>query len=517
MINNGRLSTSQRQDLAKIGGLQSMAAEIDGAVGNGKYAISELLSKANANTWLSKHFSTTKNLADTWWAYVPIGGGYYSTFALGKFTTTADTSRHLGRMMLGLVGTYVHHTSATKVGTFSNSNFDYTLGGSQCYSTVAGDTVLFNITGHTAVMRASLITNGGCAIVSVDGDWTKANRLPLFTNADFTAGKCRESDVGKRYVEMGSIGDNVPDYHFVLFDNLPDTSHTIVFETTGTKGSYSGGTRSYIGGVVGCSASDVGTTLNGTTKVIAHVEIVQDFAMQGASAMVYTPEVEKTTANTWEFLGEVHNAETDIEWVVEVDGADQTALSAGGYVQGAVVRFIKTTTIASTDNTSTPVARKRQNIVFSAYQDVNCTVDWSCEWLVDKRVRSSYPLMLPIGWFKIGTTTKKQDRWTDVSFGTYVSITTDLSSNDNAMHGFVEAMSCVISGVDHGVKAYAIMLDNGKSVNHFALSAPSLVSLHDRSDFYDKVYFFRSCQQNIERFKAGDKIGGKVGFGLKKI
>jgi hypothetical protein len=509
---------NSKSAIENIEGMTSSASEIDGSVKNkvpSSILDSTLLTKVKANTWLMKHFSSTKNLVDSYWAHVPIGDGYYSTFALGKFTTTVNTSKHIGRMILGLIGTYTHHTSAIKVGSFSSSTFDYTLGGNQAYSTTAGDTITFNINGHTAVARLSIITNGGCAIVSVDGDWTKANRLPLFTDADFISGKCRETDVGKRYIETGSVGDNVPDVHIPIFDGLDDSSHNVVFETTGTKNSISSGTRSYIGGVVGCSASDIGTTLNGTTKVFAHVEIVQDFAMQGSSAMIYTPEIEKNTANTWEFLGEVHSGETDIDWKIEVDGADQTSISSGAYAQGAVIKFIKTTTIATTDLISTPVCKKRQNIVFTAYHKINCTVDWSCEWLVDKRVRSSYSLMLPIGRFKIGTTTKVQDRWTQVNFGDYQSIPSDLNTNDNAMHGVEEAMYAVISSDKHDVKAYAVMLDYAKSVNYFSQSSPSFVTVHDRADFYDKVYFFRSTQQNLEIFKAGDKIGGVIGFGLK--
>lgn len=502
--------------------IKRSASEIDSGITKANNPItsnavdSSLLVKLKQNTWLTKHFSTSKNLVDSWWVHVPIGNGYFSTFAIGKFTTSVDTSRHLGRMMLGCIGTYTHHSSATKVGTWSLSNFDYSLGGNQAYSTTAGDTITFNIMGYTAVARLSLITNGGFAIVGIDGDFTKANRLPSFTNDDFVAGRCRESDIGKKYIETGSIGDNTPDYHYVLADNLIDTTHTVTFEATGTKGSYSGGTRAYIGGVVGCSASDIGSSPNGTTKVISHVEIVQDFAMQGSSAMTYTPEIEKTVANTWEFLGEVHSGETDLDFIVEVDGINQTTLANGAYVQGAVVKFIKTTTIANTDATSTPVCNKKQNIVFSAYQDINCTVDWSCEWLVNKRVRSSYPLMLPIGWFKIGTTTKKQDRWTKANFGNYETVSSDFTTNDNAMHGFVEAMSCVLSGENHDIRAYCAMLDGGRSVNYFSQSAPAFVTLHDRNDFYDKIYFFRSTQQNIERFLVGDKIGGKVGFGIKK-
>ena len=510
------------QKLIELSEISSSASEIDAGIEKVNNPItnnavdSSLLVKLKQNTWLTKHFSTTKNLADSWWVHVPIGNGYFSTFAIGKFTTSVNTSRHLGRMMLGCIGTYVSHTAATKAGTWLLSNFDYTVGGNQAYSQTAGDTITFNIIGHTIVGRLSLITNGGFAIVGIDGDFTKANSLPSFTHDDFVAGRCRESDIGKKYIETGSIGDNVPDYHYVLADNLIDTTHTVTFEATGTKGSYSGGTRAYIGGIVGCSASDIGSSPNGTTKVISHVEIVQDFAMQGSSAMTYTPEIEKTVANTWEFLGEVHSGETDLDFIVEVDGINQTALANGAYVSGAVVKFIKVTTIANTDAEAIPVAKKRQNIVFSAYQDVNCTVGWECEWLVNKRVRSSYPLMLPIGWFKIGTATKKQDRWTNAEFGTYKTVLSDFNSNDNAMHGFVESLSCIISGDNHSVQAFATMLDGGKSTNYFAQSSPSFVTIHDRADFYDKIYFFRSTQQNIERFLAGDIIGGKVGFGIKK-
>lgn len=474
---------------------------------------SSLLSKTKQNSWLNKHFSTTNILADTWWAHIPIGNGYFNTFALGKFISASNTSRHLGRMMLGLIGAYTHHTSGVKVGTWLSSTFDFTLGGNQAYSLTAGDTITFNTIGHTAVARLSKITNGGFSIVSIDGDYTKANRLPKFTNADLANGLCRTTDVGKCYVNSGASGANNPDCHVPLFEDLEDISHTITFETTGTKPTYSTGVRSYIGGVSGCSALNMSSNPNGSTIVINHIEIVQDFGTHGASAMIYTPEIEKTVTNTWEFLGEVHSGETDVLWLVEVDGVDKTSILANEYVAGSIIRFIKITTLANTDATSTPIAKKKQNIVFSAYQDTPCIVDWSCEWLIDKRVRSSYPLMLPIG--LIEGNSKKQDRWTSFKFGEYTTIETDITTNNDAMHGFVEAYSVEISSGLHNRKAFAAMLDGGKGINYFSLSAPSFVATHDRADRYDKIYFFRSTQQNIERFSVGDKISGKVGFGIK--
>jgi len=354
-------------------------------------------------------------------------------------------------------------------------------------------------------------------VVAIDGDWTAASRLPAFTADDFTAGLCRVSDVGKRYINTGTAAA-LSDHHFVLADGLSDASHVVTFETTGTKLSGSSAVRSYIGGVVGCSASDVGQSLISGTRVIANIESLHNPNGNGASAMVFTPDVEKATPGTYEFIGDIHGSETLEAFEVYVDGVDKSVISAGTYASGSVAQVRIVSTVASTDASATPVFRKAMTFSASAKQKIPLSVFWKINWLVKKRVRTSYVLMMPIGVINENSYTAStiNTRFDRVSFSDYDAIPSDLSTNNNTDHGNVVAMSAIATSSLHDVKAYACMLDGGAGIGYFSLSAPYNVFLNDRSDGYDKIYFARCSQQNVETFEVGDVISGAVGFGMIK-
>ena len=474
------------------------------------------------SSWLWKHSSTTLGLAASWWAFVPVStDGYYASFGLGTFNV-AGCIPHLGRMHLGLIGSFKHHSAGsgvTKTGAWTTSTVDYAPAGSASYSVTAGDQISFAVTGHTLVMRSVGMANGGYAVVSIDGSWTAANRLPVFTSADYGSGLCRASDVGKCYVNTGTNGLAWPDLHTPLAEGLADSAHTVVFEATNTKPTYSSATRAYIGGVVGCSAADVGQNLTSGARVIAFVETVHDFRGNGASAMVYTPSVEKATPGTYEFLGEVHGAETLESIVVEVDGVDRSAAAADAYYGGTVINIRVVSTVASTDATGTPVLRKNNNHTFSTTGACPAVTAMRHTWLVAKRVGSAYPLMLPIGVSRSagGAPALENTRWDKLYIGDYSSIPSDLTTNGNAQHGNVRTTLAVATSSQHTRKAYATLLDGGRCLDFFAHSGPDNAFVIDRSDGMDKVYFSRSSLTNIERFAVGDTVDGAIGFGIVKI
>lgn len=479
--------------------------------------------KTRLPSWIWKHHSTTQNLVGSFWVYVPIGSGYYATFGFGRWCpiATPNVVPHIGRHALGLIGSYLMHTAGSgvvKTGTWNTSALDYAPAGTLSYSQVAGDTITFSVTGHTLVARTIATLNGGYLVVAIDGDYTAATRLPTFTQSDYDAGLCRATDIGRRYINTGANGGALPDLHIPLADGLSDSLHVVTFEATGTKPSYSSAARGYIGGVVGCSVSDVGQNLVANTRVIAIVENVQDANQYGASAMVWTPEIEKAAAGTWEFLGEVHAGETQEAFEISVDAADQSALAVGAYASGSVISIRRVTTLASTDATATPLVRKTFSFTLSAFQDVPCQVSWTAAWLADKRVRSAYPLMLPVANEpNHAATAVINNRWDSINFGTYKSVSADLSGNANAKRGQVPALLSLVGSSLHRNVAYAVMLDGGRGVDGFSKAAPEYVFMHDRADGYDKVYFNRSTQQSIEKFVTGDVIGGVVGFGIVKL
>ena len=135
--------------------------------------------------------------------------------------------------------------------------------------------------------------------------------------------------------------------------------------------------------------------------------------------------------------------------------------------------------------------------------------------LVDKRLRSVYPLMLPMGQGKKTTAAIENTRFNTCKFGSYKSVVADFNLNNDGHRGNVPALSATIGSSDHNVTATAAILDGGKSVDYFVKGSPDYVFLSDRTDGYDKVYWQRSSQTNMITAYAGDVMSGAVGFKIE--
>lgn len=468
------------------------------------------------NSWLWKHLATTGTDAGSLWVHVPIGSGYHATFGIGTWGVGACLP-FLGRFCLGLIGTFKHHsagTGVTKTGAWTLSGGDTHPAGSSTQSSTAGDTISLAVTGHTLVLRNYRTTNGGYAVVSIDGSWTAANRLPLLTADDIAAGIGRPGDVGKAWINC--YANNVAaDFHTVLADGLSDGAHTVIIEATGTKPAAASTARVYVGGIVGCSAADVGQALVTNSRVMATVEKVFDLAHYGSSAFVPVFEIEKSSPGTYEFSAEIHGLETQEALVITVDGVDQSALAAGAYAGGSFVAYDRISTVASSDLPGTPVARRRVRHTFTGYSEVPCTVAWSQAWLVAKRVRSSYWAMLPIGMLNAaGNGMANNGRWDTVTIGDYTSVPTDLTTRNSAQHGNGLSLSASvgISGLTR--RAYVAALDGGLGADYFANACPDRNFVQDRTDFL-KIYCCRSTQNSSPiAFAVGDVARGVLGFGI---
>lgn len=466
----------------------------------------------NANaSWIYRSPATSTSIKNAWYFYVPVGRGYYNCAVFGdNMATGTPIAQNWGRYYLSKIGTYTHHTSATKIGTWTTISNDFAFGGSYCRSVTPGDTCSFSATGSVVVLKTVAISNGGYAIVSIDGSYTAANRCPVFTSADYAAGRCRSTDVGKAYINTYAVA-NVGDYHIVLADGLADSAHAIVFEATGTKATASSDVRAHIGGVVGCSAADVGQSPGGA-YAFANVEAVYEID-NGASAFLQVPEVENNAASTFEFLGDVHGAETVVSYSVAADGVSKTAMTLGTYTSGAVIRFNRVTTLASTDLPGTPAITKTTDVIFSASGVCPIIANTRMVFALAKRVRFNYPAMLPVRQINLDNGASENRRWTTASFGSYVAASTDMTIKDDVDRGNVPAYLARISGT-HGHVAYVGVIDGEQSVNSFFLSSSSPVFLLSKSAGDSKIYFCRSNSKSIESFSAGQITTTAAGWGI---
>jgi hypothetical protein len=447
---------------------------------------------------------------DVW---VPVStDGLYAMYTFATRSTNADATKQLWQIALGRVGLQVHHTEggATKTGTWTTSTSLTFPGGSGTYSVTAGDTIDFAIRGHTAVLRTTVTTNGGFAVVAIDGDFTIANRLPTFTADDFTAGLCRSDDVGRRYVRLhGYTGLNFLD--IPLFEGLSDASHTVRFEVTGTFPV--GGTpgRAYIASVVGCSSQDVGQSIGvGTNRFVARIEegAMPDAAeLSIALAPVMTLE-RNGTPGTFDFVGDNHLLETPVSFKVFSGVTDVTStLVAGQPISASVVNISIVSTVRRQDE-ATAMIRRTHDYVMSAGNRVPCMLTWRADVLEACRTNTWYTLMLLARGVSL-TGDLNYGRWGSVQFGSVDRSTpTDWNLTTQAVHHGVATIARVDSA--QGRTMYAAVLDGGVCVDHYARSATLPVFWQGSTR---KLYWSRVAGQ-VQELAAGQAFTGVVGWGI---
>ena len=108
----------------------------------------------------------------------------------------------------------------------------------------------------------------------------------------------------------------------------------------------------------------------------------------------------------------------------------------------------------------------------------------------------------------------KNTRWDQCAFGSFEAAPANMLTHDDASYGRVPGELILMGSSKHSTIAYCALLDGGRSVNHWARSAPDYTMLKDYTAGYVKGYISRSTQQMPELFAVGDKIGGVIGFGM---
>jgi len=474
-------------------------------------------------SWIWKSDATSgSTMINTWYFYVPVGRGYYNYFVFGNnflYPAAAD-NWVLGRVGQARIGTYTRHdapSGVTKVGSWTSVT--PAVGVFQngiCRSTTPGDQVTFSVTGSDIVHRVWGITNAGCAIVAVDGDWTNgANRLPVFNAADFAAGRCRASDVGKRYMNL-FFHTVVGDLHVPIASGLTDGPHTVTFEVTGTKCAPAQDVRCYIGGLVACSAANAADTPS-SVRAFAHVEPTFD-PITGPSAYPVVFEAEfASTPGSYEFRMGPHGGETNTSMKVIADGIDVTGTLAAGNYQAAIMTKVSiASTVATADAMGAPFATKTQDFFVGARGLMPCVCDTAIAFTSQKKVRSHYPAMMTLWAIRMDGTAgymeQYRGRWESHRIGTWVSSGLPDTVAVHTNYANTPARMASVTG-PHGNTAYVALLDGYESVKYFKNSY-NAVFLQRKTTKEDKIYFERSCQQAIETFSIGDVAKSLVGWGI---
>ncbi len=454
----------------------------------------------------------TSLVSDQRECYVPTDtAGVYLGAYFGKRVKvhTAETLTDIGLFRAGL---HTWHGSLTKVGSWTTSPTGVATGAFQAtgaaYSLTAGDTISGTITGTAAAIRVFLTTTNGYAIVAIDGDWTRANKLPTFTAADYSGGFCRASDVGKRYYSSYAVA---PSSDLIcLASDLAAGGHTITVEATGTKPTAASSTRAYVEGFAGCNGGVLGSA---NVYAVPIQWIYHDLLSWSAfdSVTQWAP----TGSVDYQFLGNIHGDNTQskevtttLAWYVNV--TDQTALATGTWASGQVIRCDHVSSLAHKVNTAIPVATRTRRWILAPSRKNPIMCDYKIEWLADGVVNIEYPVMLPVGEVVNYTIGMKQDAFATCNIGHYELPIP--SAHDNAMtYVSTETRRLIVTG--ESVQAWAELV--AEIPDRGGMYASSGGSMQDRSTKDKKLYAISAF--GPQPYTTGDTQRFVVGWGSRLL
>lgn len=445
-------------------------------------------------------------------AYVPIGSGGY--FFGAYFGNRSKTHAAVSLTDIGVFkpGLFTWHGSLTKSGTWVNSPANPAAGSfnstGALYSLTAGDTISGSVTGTVVAIRAYMTSNGGNGIVAIDDDYTRATRLPAFTDADYAANRCRESDVGKRYISsfnLASWNDCL-----CIADDLTAGTHTITVEVTGKKPEASSAARVMIEGFAGCN----GQTL-GSANVYA-VPVYWVYHDDGDwSAFCYVPQWAPAGSTDYQFLGEIHgdnvqSKEVTTSLAVYVGVTDQTALAAGSWATGTTITIDHVSTIAHKVNTATPVATKTRKYTLTAGRKhplmCHCKTVYSSAGVIN----IEYPVMLPIGEYENATNGMKQPHLSTYYVG-HVE-TPILGLNDNTVYYKATDVQRIIA-TGNEVEAWAEIVCHGSDSKQIYAGYGG--SYQDRSTRDEKAYIISAT--GPKPYSATEVREFTLGWGARPV
>lgn len=267
----------------------------------------------------------------------------------------------------------------------------------------AGDFVTFTpATGASRVgIRACVAINCGIALVEVDGDKTRANRLPtaqalvdlgrLASSALIAGGgTLNPTDRVLDTHPLASSPETTVDYdrHFAIADGLdPAVSHTVKITITAYKNAASSGTRLYVGGFTHATPT---TTLDTAGTALLPV---RRLLTQMGSAYEYAHQI--TASGTAAFIGNIHGYDTQTALTVYQDGG-VVVMTDGQILRGQAFELVRESALRHPSTGATNLALVTTNYRLTSD---GLWVTHSTTWQGTYTVNRSYPAMLPVDGF----------------------------------------------------------------------------------------------------------------------
>ena len=248
--------------------------------------------------------------------------------------------------------------------------------------------------------RTVAVSNEGVALVTIDGDATRANLLPT-AQALVTAGKLASSALvanggtlnpTDRVLDLYSAASaptSIIDYdrHYALADGLaPGSAHVVRLTLTGYKNTASSDIRLYVSGFTYGTTTTTSDTA--TAELLPAVRTLSQFD----SAYEYAHEFAISGATNYQYVGNIHGYDKGVTFRVYVDGEEVT-LADGDQRTGSLA-IVRTSELYHPDATTTKQADVATTYRFGA---AGMTVEWRTVWAVTgAKVRRCYPAMFPL-------------------------------------------------------------------------------------------------------------------------
>lgn len=362
------------------------------------------------------------------------------------------------------------------------------------FGTAAAQTFTFTTPANATRVgwRGPLVSNGGAAIVSIDGDKTLANLLPTaqdvinsgaYPNTILVAngGTANPTDRILDTYNAGSLPNN-PDVVVGLADSLAAGAHTVVLTPVGVARSVGGGTRVYFSGY--------GYALAATTITDAGVVSYSSHNLNSSqgSAWEYALQATFPVAGST-FVGSIHGYEAEDSVRVLVDGA-ATTLTAGQTVRAAAkVDVVRQTRLVSPDDGSTFA-----NVATTYHLDsLGLRVDFAISWVKSLNVTAAY-VMGPMNgkaWSSSGRAAQADTVFSQGSLLNYAPGPITLTGVGDNFLGNVATPAAWTYGGNYGLLMWQPNVNQW--TNNWSNSA-NFVAIEDRgtsTPFVTKIYFAR--------------------------
>lgn len=330
--------------------------------------------------------------------YVPVGSGtdYFGLHigVRGRAAYSVPFDVMYGVFKPGL---FTAAASCTRTGTWSSSPQTATRSGTHYFSDTAGSKISATVTGSVLAIEQYQSTNGGYAVVTVDGSDAFASPLPVFTTDDYNNSLCRLSDVGKHYI-CGYLAWAWSSTQ-VLATGLSTGAHTLEIEVCGTKPAASSNVRVYVEALIGCGPND--TVGSANTHMVPIKRFCENYSTGGVAnhtVMMYAP----SGSADWQFMTGIHsdNAVCKEESVsgptIYVDATDRSAAATGTYYSGTIITWYQESRASHRANFATWVLNKKRLLTFAAGRLYPVMFEVTHKWLSEGTVQTSYPVMTSI-------------------------------------------------------------------------------------------------------------------------